>query len=238
MQIVIQTLSRWYNLESRDLPWRRTRDPYRIWISEIILQQTRVAQGLAYYERFVGQLPDIQSLALANEGEVLKLWQGLGYYSRARNLHKAARMVMNELGGVFPSTFQDIQQLPGVGLYTAGAIASFAFGEKVPAIDGNVKRVGARFFGLFEDIQSQAFQKKLFSLLQDAMVFADANEFNQAMIEVGATVCSPTQPQCDICPLADACVARLQQLQKQLPVTRKKAKTPRKVLLLRGYPVW
>lgn len=224
MQIVIQTLSRWYNLESRDLPWRRTRDPYRIWISEIILQQTRVAQGLAYYERFVGQLPDIQSLALANEGEVLKLWQGLGYYSRARNLHKAARMVMNELGGVFPSTFQDIQQLPGVGLYTAGAIASFAFGEKVPAIDGNVKRVGARFFGLFEDIQSQAFQKKLFSLLKDAMVFADANEFNQAMIEVGATVCSPTQPQCDICPLADACVARLQQLQKQLPVTRKKQK--------------
>jgi A/G-specific adenine glycosylase len=130
MQIVIQTLSRWYNLESRDLPWRRTRDPYRIWISEIILQQTRVAQGLAYYERFVGQLPDIQSLALANEGEVLKLWQGLGYYSRARNLHKAARMVMNELGGVFPSTFQDIQQLPGVGLYTAGAIASFAFGDR------------------------------------------------------------------------------------------------------------
>lgn len=224
MQIVIQTLSRWYNLESRDLPWRRTRDPYCIWISEIILQQTRVAQGLAYYERFVGQLPDIQSLAQADEADVLKLWQGLGYYSRARNLHKAARMVMNELGGVFPSTFQDIQQLPGVGLYTAGAIASFAFGEKVPAIDGNVKRVGARFFGLFEDIQSQAFQKKLFSLLKDAMVFADANVFNQAMIEVGATVCSPTQPQCDVCPLADGCVARLQQLQKQLPVSRKKQK--------------
>ena len=224
MQIVIQTLSRWYNLESRDLPWRRTRDPYCIWVSEIILQQTRVAQGLAYYERFVAQLPDIQALAAADEGEVLKLWQGLGYYSRARNMHKAARMVVDEMGGVFPSTYQDIQRLPGVGLYTAAAIAAFAFGEKVPAIDGNVKRVGARFFGLFEDIQSQGFFKKLFPLLQNGMAFADANEFNQAMIELGASVCSPTQPKCGECPLADACVARLQNLQKQLPVMQKKQK--------------
>ncbi len=224
MEIVIQTLSRWYNLESRDLPWRHTRDPYLIWVSEIILQQTRVAQGLSYYERFVSQLPDIQSLARVDEGEVLKLWQGLGYYSRARNMHRAARMVVDELNGVFPSTFQDIQRLPGVGLYTAAAIASFAFGEKVPAIDGNVKRVGARLFGLFDDIQSQSFQKKLFLLLQDAMKTADANIFNQAMIELGATLCTPTQPQCDVCPLADACIARLQQLQKQLPVSQKKQK--------------
>ncbi|MFM8994773.1 MAG: A/G-specific adenine glycosylase, partial [Bacteroidota bacterium] len=224
MQIVIQTLSRWYNLESRDLPWRRTRDLYCIWVSEIILQQTRVVQGLAYYERFIAQLPDIQSLASAQEGEVLKLWQGLGYYSRARNLHKAAKMVVDELGGVFPSTFQDIQRLPGVGLYTAAAIASFAFGEKVPAIDGNVKRVGARFFGLTDEIQSQRFLKKLFPLLQDAMAFADANEFNQAMIELGATLCSPTQPKCEICPLESTCVARLQHLQKQLPVVQKKQK--------------
>lgn len=224
MQIVIQTLSRWYNLESRDLPWRRTRDPYCIWVSEIILQQTRVAQGLAYYERFIAQLPDIQSLAAADEGEVLKLWQGLGYYSRARNLHKAAKMVVDELGGVFPSTFQDIQRLPGVGLYTAAAIASFAFGEKVPAIDGNVKRVGARFFGLTDEIQSQRFLKKLFPLLQDAMAFTDANGFNQAMIELGATLCSPTQPKCEICPLESTCIARLQHLQKQLPVVQKKQK--------------
>jgi A/G-specific adenine glycosylase len=224
MEIVIQTLSRWYNLESRDLPWRRTKDPYCIWISEIILQQTRVAQGLAYYERFIAQMPDIQTLAAAEEADVLKLWQGLGYYSRARNLHKAAQMVMSDMQGVFPSTFQDIQRLPGVGNYTAAAIASFAFGEKVPAIDGNVKRVGARFYGLFEDIQSNSFQKKLFALLKDAMVFADANEFNQAMIELGASLCSPTQPRCDVCPLNLACVARLQNLQKQLPVSQKKQK--------------
>ncbi|MBM3937077.1 MAG: A/G-specific adenine glycosylase [Sphingomonadales bacterium] len=224
MQIVIQTLSRWYNLESRDLPWRRTHDPYCIWVSEIILQQTRVAQGLAYYERFIAQFPNIKSLAAAQEAEVLKLWQGLGYYSRARNLHKAAKMVVDELGGVFPSTFQDIQQLPGVGFYTAAAIASFAFGEKVPAIDGNVKRVGARFFGLTDEIQTQRFLKKLFPLLQDAMAFADANEFNQAMIELGATLCSPTQPKCEICPLASTCIARLQHLQKQLPVVQKKQK--------------
>lgn len=224
MQIVIQTLSRWYNLESRDLPWRRTRDPYRIWVSEIILQQTRVAQGLAYYERFISQLPDIQSLAAAHEVEVLKLWQGLGYYSRARNMHKAAKMVCNEMGGVFPSTFQDIQRLPGVGLYTAAAIASFAFGEKVPAIDGNAKRVGARFFGLHEEIQTQRFTQKLFSLLQEAMAFADANEFNQAIIELGASLCSPTSPKCDFCPLESACIARLQNLQKQLPVVQKKQK--------------
>lgn len=224
MEIVIQTLSRWYNLESRDLPWRRTKDPYCIWISEIILQQTRVAQGLAYYERFIKKMPDIQTLAAAGEAEVLKLWQGLGYYSRARNLHKAAQMIMSEMQGVFPSTFQDIQRLPGVGNYTAAAIASFAFGEKVPAIDGNVKRVGGRFYGLFEDIQSLSFQKKLFTLLKDAMVFADANEFNQAMIELGASLCSPTQPRCDVCPLNLACVARLQNLQKQLPVSQKKQK--------------
>jgi A/G-specific adenine glycosylase len=183
-----------------------------------------VAQGLAYYERFIAQMPDIQTLAAAEEAEVLKLWQGLGYYSRARNLHKAAQMIMSEMRGVFPSTFQDIQRLPGVGNYTAAAIASFAFGERVPAIDGNVKRVGARFYGLFEDIQSNSFQKKLFALLKDAMVFADANEFNQAMIELGASLCSPTQPRCDVCPLNLACVARLQNLQKQLPVSQKKQK--------------
>lgn len=224
MEIIIQTLSRWYNFESRDLPWRRTKDPYCIWISEIILQQTRVVQGLAYYERFIAQMPDIQSLAVAEESDVLKLWQGLGYYSRARNLHKAAKMILSDMHGVFPSTFQDIQRLPGVGSYTAAAIASFAFGEKVPAIDGNVRRVGARFYGLYEDIQSQTFQQKLFALLKDAMVFADANEFNQAMIELGASLCSPTQPRCDVCPLNVACVARLQNLQKQLPQSRKKQK--------------
>ena len=222
MQIVIQTLLRWYNLESRDLPWRHTTDPYKIWISEIILQQTRVAQGLAYYHRFISELPDIQSLSNAEESQVLKLWQGLGYYSRARNLHKAAKMITTEMGGFFPSTFQDIQRLPGVGKYTAAAIASFAFGESVPAIDGNVSRVGARFFGLFDEIQSVGFQKKLFALLTDAMKGVDPNLFNQAMIELGASLCSPAAPKCGECPLAEACVARLQNFQKRLPVVRKK----------------
>lgn len=224
MQRVIQNLSRWYNLASRDLPWRHTKDPYLIWISEIILQQTRVAQGLGYYRNFVSQLSDIQSLANANEADVLKLWQGLGYYARARNLHTASKQVMEEFAGVFPSTYKDILRLRGVGNYTAAAIASFAFGEKVPAIDGNVKRVGARLFGLSDAIHTAGFQKRLFSLLSDAMQFADANEFNQAMIEVGATVCLPANPKCDVCPLSDACEARLRNLQKQLPVVQKKQK--------------
>lgn len=222
MQIVIQTLLRWYNLESRDLPWRGINDPYKIWISEIILQQTRVAQGLEYYERFITQLPNIESLSSADESEVLKLWQGLGYYTRARNLHKAAKKIMEELGGDFPSTFHEIQRLPGVGKYTAAAIASFAFGESVPAIDGNVSRVGARFFGLFDEIQSVGFQKKLLALLSEAMKHVDPNLFNQAMIELGASLCSPVSPKCSLCPLAEACVARLQNFQKQLPVVRKK----------------
>jgi A/G-specific adenine glycosylase len=224
MQRVIQTLSRWYNLESRDLPWRQTTDAYCIWISEIILQQTRVVQGVGYYNRFVMELPNIQSLANAEEGEVLKLWQGLGYYSRARNLHYAAKQVMTEFGGVFPSTYKDILRLRGVGNYTAAAIASFAFGEKVPAIDGNVKRVGARFFGLHAPIHTMGFQKELFSMLFELMDGADPNAFNQAMIEVGATLCLPTQPKCDVCPLGEACIARLQNLQKQIPVVAKKQK--------------
>jgi len=224
MQRVIQTLSRWYNLESRDLPWRHTNDPYKIWISEVILQQTRVAQGIGYYERFIVAMPNVSALSEASEQEVLKLWQGLGYYSRARNLHASAKQVMDEFHGVFPSNYTDILRLRGVGKYTAAAIASFAFGEKVPAIDGNVKRVGARLFGLYDAIHTSAFEKSLFSLLFDAIQGADPNIFNQAMIEVGATICLPQNPRCEICPLAEVCVAHLQQLQKQIPVVVKKQK--------------
>lgn len=224
MQRVIQTLSRWYNLESRDLPWRHTRDPYKIWISEVILQQTRVAQGIAYYERFVAAMPNVSDLSEASESEVLKLWQGLGYYSRARNLHFAAKQVMQDFEGVFPSNYTDILKLRGVGKYTAAAIASFAFGEKVPAIDGNVKRVGARFFGLYDAIHTAKFEKNLFALLHDAIQVADANLFNQALIEVGATLCLPQNPKCEICPLAQGCAAHLQHLQKQIPVVVKKQK--------------
>lgn len=224
MKRVLQTLLRWYEIESRFLPWREDRDPYRIWISEIILQQTRVAQGLAYYDRFLTEFPDIVLLAAADEQDVLKLWQGLGYYSRARNLHKAAKMVVAQMQGIFPSTFADIQQLPGVGTYTAAAIASFAFGEKVPAIDGNVKRVGARFYGLFEVIGTGKFTRELFGLLTTDMQSADANVFNQSMIEVGALLCLPLNPKCDVCPLNSACVAHLQHLQKQIPVVAKKQK--------------
>lgn len=161
MQRVIQTLSRWYNLESRDLPWRQTKDPYKIWISEVILQQTRVAQGIGYYEQFIHAMPNFYALSCASEQDVLKLWQGLGYYSRARNLHMAAKQVRDEFGGVFPSTYTDILRLRGVGKYTAAAIASFAFGEKVPAIDGNVKRVGSRLFGLRDAIHTSVFEKSL-----------------------------------------------------------------------------
>lgn len=183
-----------------------------------------MAQGIGYYERFIAELPNIQSLAMADEAQVLKLWQGLGYYSRARNLHASARMVMQDFGGVFPSTYKDILRLRGVGNYTAAAIASFAFGEKVPAIDGNVKRVGARFYGLTDAIHTNSFQKQLFSLLEIAIEGVDPNIFNQAMIEVGATICLPTHPKCDVCPLFDCCEARLRNLQNQIPVVQIKQK--------------
>ena len=191
---------RWYRENPRDLPWRNTLDPYKIWLSEIILQQTRVAQGLPYYEAFVNAYPTIQDLALAPEEDVLRLWQGLGYYSRARNLHFCAKTIWFDLDGKFPDNYTDLLKLKGVGSYTAAAISSFAFGEKKAVVDGNVFRVLARYFGIATDIASGP-GKKEFELLANSIIPAEnPAEFNQAMMDFGARMCVPKNPDCDSCP--------------------------------------
>lgn len=227
----------WYDENARKLPWRETRDPYRIWISEIMLQQTRVEAVKRYYERFLARLPDVAALAECPEEELLKLWEGLGYYSRARNLQKAAKTVISDHGGEFPRDFAGIRALSGVGDYTAGAIASFAFDLPYPAVDGNVLRVAARLLGYAEDILSPKAKKELTAAVWAAQPKADAARFNQAMIELGATVCLPNgAPRCDACPLAGECAAHREGREGELPVRKKQAprkKQARTVLIFR-----
>ena len=218
----------WYEENKRDLPWRQTRDPYRIWVSEIMLQQTRVEAVIRYYQRFLSRLPDVSALADCPEEELLKLWEGLGYYSRVRNMQKAARCIMTEHSGVFPDTFEGILTLPGIGEYTAGAIASFAFDLPYPAVDGNVLRVTARLCAFEEDILAPASKKLLTAAVAAAQPRREAATFNQAMIELGATVCLPNgTPRCEKCPLFDKCEARRLGIEQRLPVRKKP--TPRKV---------
>ncbi len=217
-------LIRWYHRHHRDLPWRHTCDPYKIWLSEIILQQTRVAQGMPYYLRFAEQYPTVFDLARADEQEVLRLWQGLGYYSRARNMHRTARQVADEYGGAFPPTYAELLKLKGVGHYTAAAIASFAFGEAVPAVDGNVFRVLARIFGIKTDILSSPAKKEFTEVARHLIPADDPATFNQAMIEFGAIQCQPVAPDCLLCPFNALCYAFQHGAQKQLPVKSKKAK--------------
>lgn len=218
----------WYEENKRDLPWRETRDPYRIWVSEIMLQQTRVEAVIRYYERFLSRLPDVAALSECPEEELMKLWEGLGYYSRARNMQKAARCIMTDYGGVFPDTFGGILSLPGIGEYTAGAIASFAFDLPYPAVDGNVLRVAARLAAFEEDILAPASKKLLTALVAAAQPKHEAATFNQAMIELGATVCLPNgAPRCEECPLFEKCKAREIGAEQRLPVRKKPA--PRRV---------
>lgn len=218
------TLIRWYEHHKRDLPWRHTRDPYRIWLSEIILQQTRVAQGLPYYQRFVQTYPTVGELAAADERDLLRLWQGLGYYSRARNLHQTARLIVTRLNGHFPETYAELLQLRGIGAYTAAAIASFAFGEKVAVVDGNVYRVLARIFGIEDDIRSTG-AKKTFQTLADQLIrhTNQPDAFNQGIMEFGAIQCTPVSPDCLLCPFQTVCVAFQTGRQAQLPVKSPKA---------------
>lgn len=222
--ILAPTLEQWYEHHKRDLPWRHTRDPYRIWLSEIILQQTRVAQGKPYYERFVSAYPTVADMALADEQSLLRLWQGLGYYSRARNLHQTARYVTEQLAGEFPKTYQDLLKMRGIGAYTAAAIASFAFGERVAVVDGNVYRVLARIFGIDQDITTTT-AKKTFATLAGRLIHyaADPATFNQAIMEFGAIQCTPVAPDCLLCPLQQRCVAYQTGRQHKLPVKAKKA---------------
>lgn len=214
----------WYRQNARTLPWRETTDPYKIWLSEIILQQTRVNQGLPYYQKFVETYPTVQDLAHAEERDVLRLWQGLGYYSRARNLHQAAKFIAFDLEGVFPADYKQLLQLKGVGKYTAAAIASFAYKEKVPVVDGNVYRVLARVFGIDTDIAGSKAEGEFIALAQSLLPETGADIHNQAIMEFGALQCTPSAPLCMYCPLADICVARKTGRQQELPVKSKKVK--------------
>lgn len=214
----------WYQENKRDLPWRDTKDPYPIWLSEIILQQTRVVQGLPYFERFVENFSTVHKLAAAKEKDVLRLWQGLGYYTRARNLHRCAKVIVNEYHGNFPDNFSDLQKLPGIGAYTAAAIASFAFLEPVAVVDGNVFRVLSRVFGMENDIAS-AEGKDFFSKKANELISREHPDlFNQAIMEFGATHCLPKNPKCEECIFKKSCVALAKGWQDQLPVKSKKTK--------------
>ncbi len=216
----------WYKKNRRNLPWRKTNDPYRIWLSEVILQQTRVDQGLAYYHCFVAQYPDIQSLALADEQEVMKLWQGLGYYSRARNLLTAARQVVDNHNGVFPGERTLLLQLKGVGAYTASAVASIAFNEPVAVVDGNVARVLSRLFAIGEPVNTPAGEKMIGQLADELLDHQQPGEYNQALMEFGALQCVPAaqNPNCPACPLNIHCLAFSKNSVAHYPVKLKKAK--------------
>lgn len=219
-------LLRWYQAHRRSLPWRQTTDPYRIWVSEVMLQQTRVETVLPYYERFLERFPTLEILADAPLDAVLKAWEGLGYYARARNLHRAARAILERYEGELPRDPQEVRCLPGIGRYTAGAILSLAFHQPVPVLDGNVRRVLSRILALREDPRSAAAERRLWAFTASLVPPESPAAFNQALMELGATVCLPRHPLCDRCPLASLCRAWAQDLQEVLPVRAPKKPTP------------
>lgn len=217
-------LIKWYLRNKRDLPWRKTVDPYQIWLSEIMLQQTRVAQGMPYFFSFTKEFPTVKHLAEASEEKVLKLWQGLGYYSRARNLHKTAQYISNDLNGVFPDSYKELLKLKGVGEYTAAAIASFSYNESVPVVDGNVFRVLSRYFDIESDIALPATKKEFAALAQELMPKDNPAIFNQAIMEFGALQCVPKSPDCSVCDFNASCAALQKGKVNILPVKSKKVK--------------
>ncbi len=212
----------WYDHHHRDLPWRHTKDPYKIWLSEIILQQTRVNQGMPYYLKFVERFSGIRELATASQEEILKLWQGLGYYSRARNLHAGARQVLERYNGVLPSDYEALLGIKGIGEYTAAAIASIAFDQPHPVLDGNVYRVIARLFGIEDPVQSPTGKKKVMKVLKRIIDTSRPGKFNQAMMEFGALQCIPVNPECNECPFQSACQACRSGQVDRLPVPKVK----------------
>ncbi len=223
-----ELLINWYQKNKRDLPWRHASNPYFIWLSEVILQQTRVAQGLPYYQKFIEYYPSVMDLAEADEQEVLRLWQGLGYYSRARNMHRTAQIIVKEWGGAFPTNYKDLLQLKGIGPYTAAAIASFAFQEPVAVVDGNVFRVLARIFGVQTDIASNE-AKRVFQTLANSLLDQQRPHlFNQAIMEFGAIFCTPLKPSCLYCPFAEICVANREGKQGFFPVISKTNKSQKR----------
>lgn len=221
MNIFGETLLKWYAENKRELPWRDTTDPYLIWISEIILQQTRVVQGYEYFLRFVRRFPDVKTLAAASEEEVMKYWQGLGYYSRARNLYAAAR----SMNGIFPETYEEVRALKGVGDYTAAAICSFAYNMPYAVVDGNVYRVLSRYFGIDTPIDSGEGKKTFIALAEEMLDRSRPADYNQAIMDFGAIQCTPQAPDCMFCPLSETCLALSRGLVLQLPVKQHKTKT-------------
>lgn len=219
-------LLEWYDLEQRQLPWRGHPDAYAVWVSEIMLQQTRVDTVIPYFERWMQRFPTIQSLASASEQEVLQSWEGLGYYSRARNMRKAARQVMEQFNGTLPQTRAELQQLPGIGPYTAGAISSIAFGQAEAALDGNIRRVIARFYAIREPARAPTVERRLWDLTRQNLPPDRSGDYNQALMDLGAAICTPRAPKCLLCPLSRECRARLLGIQEELPVLAKRPEIP------------
>jgi A/G-specific adenine glycosylase len=215
----------WYEKNARDLPWRRTRDPYAIWVSEIMLQQTRVETVIPYYQRWLEQFPTVGHLAEAEEDQVLTLWEGLGYYRRARYLHQAARQLCEETGGNIPADPDQLQELPGIGSYTAAALASIAFGRDEPAVDGNIRRVITRYYDIGTVIHAAETERVILRMAQSGLPAGRAGTYNQALMELGALICTPRSPACEDCPIREGCLARQRGVQDQRPV-RKPKKTP------------
>jgi A/G-specific adenine glycosylase len=235
---IVQSLLTWFARNARDLPWRRTRDPYAIWVSEIMLQQTQVKTVVPYWERWIRALPDIAALAKARTEKLHKLWEGLGYYTRVRNLQKAAQLVIQKHGGRFPHDFEQVLELPGIGRYTAGAICSIAFNQPKPILDGNVVRVLSRLFGLAGDPREANTRARLWRIAEELVLAAakqasgrrrHASAFNQALMELGALVCTARQPRCGVCPVAKQCVALREARVQELPGARQRVRaTPRR----------
>ena len=236
------TLIAWYQAHKRDLPWRHTQNPYYIWLSEVILQQTRVAQGLPYYLKFVENYPTVIALAEAPSEDVLRLWQGLGYYSRARNLHETAKIITKDYQGIFPDNYQDLLKLKGIGPYTAAAVASLAFDQQVAVVDGNVYRVLSRIFGIETDIASSQAPKEFAKLANELISSTQPAEFNQAIMEFGALQCVPVSPQCMFCVFNENCVANNTGKVSKLPVKSKKLKVKERffnyIVLEQNQQIW
>ncbi|MDW8228190.1 MAG: A/G-specific adenine glycosylase, partial [Anaerolineales bacterium] len=226
MEPPVEKLLAWYEKHARSLPWRNVSDPYAIWISEVMLQQTRVEAVIPYFERWMKRFPTVADLAAAPEQDVLALWEGLGYYRRARNLHQAARIIMAKYGGQIPRELSALRRLPGVGRYTAAAIASIAYGLDVATLDGNLKRVLARLFNIEEPVDTPAGEKRLWALAEQHLPRGRAGDYNQALMDLGATLCLPRAPRCPLCPVNEFCQARALGVQESRPVRQPKKETP------------
>lgn len=215
-------LLKWFDAHQRDLPWRKNRSPYRVWVSEIMLQQTQVATVIDYYNRFMKRFPSVQKLADADQAEVLKLWEGLGYYRRARQLHAAAKVVVDQYRGRFPTEFEDVISLPGIGRYTAGAILSIAQEQRLPILEGNTIRLLARLLAMGDDPRTSGNQKRLWKLSASLLPAKRCGDFNQALMELGSEICTPRNPSCQACPVSNYCVAFVKGLQNELPAAGRK----------------